>query len=83
MGSCVSQPTAPTPVSRYISRSTQTPQLEIEHQPLTLPEQNRNGNLIERVAQLEQSHKELSVTVTVLLSEVAKVRKDTLKNKKD
>ena len=83
MGGCVSQPTAPTPVSRYISRTTQTPQLEIEHQPLTLPEQNRNGNLIARIAELEESHKELSITVTVLLQEVAKIKKEILKNKKD
>ena len=62
MGGCVSQPTAPTPVSRYISRTTQTPQLEIVHQPLALPEQNRNGNLIARIAELEESHKEQSLS---------------------
>ena len=79
MGGCVSQPTATTPVSRY----TQTPQLEIQHQPLALPEQNRDGNLIARIAELEEAHKELSITVTVLLQEVAKIKKDILKNKKD
>ena len=83
----MSQPTTPTPVSRYISRTTQTPQLEIPESSsselVLFTEQNRNGNRIERVSHLEQSHKELSVTVTVLLSEVAKVKKDTLKNKKD
>ena len=83
MGGCVSQPTATTPVSRYISRTTQTPQLEIQHQPLALPEQNRDGNLIARIAELEEAHKELSITVTVLLQEVAKIKKDILKNKKD
>ena len=78
-----SQPTAPTSVSRYISRSTQTPQLEISKRSsselVLFTEQNRNGNLIERLSSLEQSHKELAVTVNVLLSEVAKVKKDTLK----
>ena len=32
-----------------------------------------------KLSSLEQSHKELAVTVNVLLSEVAKVKKDTLK----
>ena len=50
---------------------------------LALPEQNRNGNLIARIAELEESHKELSITVTVLLQEVAKIKKEILKNKKD
>ena len=84
MGGCMSQPTGPTSVTRYISRSTQTPQVERSSSEIVLfTEQNRNGNLIERLSSLEQSHKELSVTLTVLLSEVAKVKKDTLKNKKD
>ena len=72
---------------RFTSRSTQTPQLEIPESSsselVVFTEQNRSGNLIARVAHLEKSHKELSVTVNVLLSEVAKVKKDTLKNKKD
>ena len=84
MGGCMSQPTGPTSVPRYISRATQTPQLQRSSSEIVLfTEQNRNGNLIERLSSLEQSHKELSVTVNVLLSEIARVKKDTLKNKKD
>ena len=75
-----SQPTASTLVSRYISRTTQTPQIEIPSSEVALfTRQNRSGNIIERLSSLEESHKELSVTVNVLLSEIAKVKKDTLK----
>ena len=82
MGGCMSQsqPTASTLVSRYISRTTQTPQIEIPSSEVALfTRQNRSGNIIERLSSLEESHKELSVTVNVLLSEIAKVKKDTLK----
>ena len=79
-----SQPTASTSVSRYISRTTQTPQIEIPSSEVVLfTKQNRSGNIIERLSSFEESQKELSVTVNVLLSEIAKVKKDTLKNKKD
>ena len=80
MGGCISQlqPTASTSV--YISRTTQTPQIEISSsEVVSFTKQNRSGNIIERLSALEEHHKELSVTVTVLLSEVAKVKKDTLK----
>ena len=83
----MSQPTTPTPVSRHISRATQTLQLIIPENSsselVAFTEHNRNGNLIERVSNLEESQKELSITVNVLLSEIARVKKETSKIKKE
>lgn len=87
MGGCMSQPTTPTPVSRHISRATQTLQLIIPENSsselVAFTEHNRNGNLIERVSNLEESQRELSITVNVLLSEIARVKKETSKIKKE
>ena len=80
MGGCISQSQPTTATSVYISRTTQTPQIEISSsEVVSFTKQNRSGNIIERLSALEEHHKELSVTMNVLLSEIAKVKKDTLK----
>ena len=80
MGNCMSQSSPTASTSVHISRTTQTPQIEISSSEAVLfTKQNRSGNIIERLSSLEEAHEELSVTVNVLLSEIAKVKKDTLK----
>ena len=80
MGNSMSQSSPTASTSVHISRTTQTPQIEISSSEAVLfTKQNRSGNIIERLSSLEEAHEELSVTVNVLLSEIAKVKKDTLK----
>ena len=74
--------TASLPTSPSITTTTQTPLLAVSPDTIQLvrnTEQNRSGDIITRLSAVEHQIKELSVTNSVLVEEIAKIKKAQLK----
>ena len=74
---------ASLPAPALVTNTTQTPLLAVSPDTIQLvrnTEQNRSGDIITRLSAVEHQIQELSVTNTVLVEEIAKIKKVQLKH---